>query len=256
MNCYFGTTLLFYTNGIEVRNFINDTLATGLAPTQLSGDWTDRGYGIVQGVLILPLPGFDTLFYIFHVDADWAPHGDVWVQNLFCTKVDMSANNGQGVILEKNTSVIYDTLAYGRIVATRHANGRDWWIIIPQFDSNQYYTILFTPNGIENIQTIEMGEPILTGGFQSSFSPNGKKYARIDIKYTGESEHKVTLYDFDRCTGAFTNFNSFTFTDWAFGGGGLAFSENSRFLYVTSWFNVYQFDLNASNIEATMIKVA
>ena len=159
-------------------------------------------------------------------------------------------------MLAKNVSIINDTLAYGRIVASRHANGRDWWIIVPQFDSNQYYTILFTSNGIEDIQTIEMGEQVLTGGFQSSFSPDGKKYARIDIKYAGESEHQVTLYDFDRCTGVFTNPISFTFIDLAFGGGGLAFSENSRFLYVTSWFNVYQFDLNASNIEATMIKVA
>ncbi|MCB0550405.1 MAG: PKD domain-containing protein, partial [Phaeodactylibacter sp.] len=254
--CDASGNLLFYTNGIEVRNFINDTLATGLAPTPLSEDWVGTGYGIVQGALILPLPESDSLFFIFHVDADWAPHAGVWVQNLFCTKVDMSANNGLGTMLAKNVSIINDTLAYGRIVASRHANGRDWWIIVPQFDSNQYYTILFTSNGIEDIQTIEMGEQVLTGGFQSSFSPDGKKYARIDIKYAGESEHQVTLYDFDRCTGVFTNPISFTFIDLAFGGGGLAFSENSRFLYVTSWFNVYQFDLNAPNIEATMIKVA
>ncbi|MCO6477226.1 MAG: PKD domain-containing protein [Phaeodactylibacter sp.] len=101
-----------------------------------------------------------------------------------------------------------------------------------------------------------MGEPVLTGSFQSSFSPDGTKYARIDIKYAGESEHRVTIYDFDRCTGEFTSFTSFTFIDLAFGGGGLAFSENSRFLYVTSWFNVYQFDLNVSNVEATKIKIA
>ncbi len=248
--------LLFYTNGIEARNFINNTIVTGLAPTPLSEDWVGTGYGIVQGALILPLPEFDSLFYIFHVDADWAPHGDVWVQNLFCTKVDMSANNGQGVVLEKNIPVVNDTLAYGRVVATRHANGRDWWIIVPQFDSNQYYTILFTSNGIGDIQTMEMGEPVLTGSFQSSFSPDGTKYARIDIKYAGESEHRVTISDFDRCTGEFTSFTSFTFIDLAFGGGGLAFSENSRFLYVTSWFNVYQFDLNVPNVEATKIKIA
>ncbi|MCO6493627.1 MAG: PKD domain-containing protein [Phaeodactylibacter sp.] len=254
--CDASGNLLFYTNGIEVRNFNNDTLATGLAPTQMSEQWDNNGYINPQGALILPVPGSDFLYYIFHEDRDWAPHGGSWVQNLFYTKVDMSANNGLGAAIEKNIPIINDTLAYGRIVATPHANGRDWWIVIPERDNNRYYSVLFTPDGIEKVKNVQIGDSIVTGGHQSSFSPDGAKYARIDIKYTGESEHRVTIYDFDRCTGEFTSFTSFTFIDLAFGGGGLAFSENSRFLYVTSWFNVYQFDLNVPNVEATMIKVA
>ncbi|MCB9267926.1 MAG: PKD domain-containing protein [Lewinellaceae bacterium] len=101
-----------------------------------------------------------------------------------------------------------------------------------------------------------MGDSIITGFHQSSFSPDGTKYARMDVKFIGESEHRVTIYDFDRCTGEFTSFTSFTFIDLALAAGGIAFSENSRFLYVIAWLNIYQFDLSASNIEATKIRVA
>ncbi|MCO6488105.1 MAG: PKD domain-containing protein [Phaeodactylibacter sp.] len=247
--------LLIYTNGLEIRNLNNDTLATGLAPTLLSQGWDNRGYFNAQGGLILPLPGLDSLYYVFYEDADWAPHGGAWVQNLFYTKISMPAN-GSGLALEKNVSIINDTLAFGRIVATRHANGRDWWIVVPERDNNRYYSVLFTPNGIEEIKNFQKGDSIVTGGHQSSFSPDGTKYARIDIRYAGESEHRVTIYDFDRCTGEFTSFTSFTFVDWAFGGGGIAFSENGRFLYVIAWMNIYQYDLSQSNIEATRIKVA
>ncbi|MCB9295253.1 MAG: hypothetical protein H6559_19350 [Lewinellaceae bacterium] len=111
-------------------------------------------------------------------------------------------------------------------------------------------------NGIESTRNFQFADTITTGYFQSCFSPDGKKYARIDIKYLGESEHRVTVYDFDRCTGEFTSFTSFTFVDWALGGGGIAFSENSRFLYVIAWLNIYQFDLTSSNVGATLLKVA
>ncbi|MCB9048202.1 MAG: PKD domain-containing protein [Lewinellaceae bacterium] len=248
--------LLFYTNGLEVRNFNNDTLVTGLAPTQMSEQWSNFGYINPQGTLILPLPESDSLYYVFHEDRDWAPHGGSWVQNLFCTKVDMAANNNAGIVLEKNVSVINDTLAYGRIVATRHANGRDWWIVAPERDNNRYYSVLFTSNGIEEIKNFQIGDSIVTGGHQSSFSPDGTKYARIDIKYAGESEHRVTIYDFDRCAGEFNGFTSFTFVDWAFGGGGIAFSENGQFLYIVAWMNIYQYDLRGVDIEATRIKIA
>ncbi|MCB0555617.1 MAG: PKD domain-containing protein [Phaeodactylibacter sp.] len=247
--------LLFYTNGIEIRNYNNDTLATNLAPTPLSQGWLHTGYPLSQGVLALPQPGTDSIYYVFHEDVDWAPYGGVWVRRLYYTKVDMGARQGQGEVIERDIPIIDDTLAYGRVVATRHANGRDWWVVVPELDNNAYYSILFTPRGIEEIKNFEIGDTVLTGISQSRFSPDGTKYARIDVTLVGDSEHQVSLYDFDRCTGLLTSFTTFSFEDTGFVSGGLAFSGNGRFLYPVAWLNIYQYDLWAADIAASKVKV-
>ena len=250
--------LLLYTNGTELRNVNNDTLTTNLAPTQLSQDWLNLGYPLIQGALLLSLPNSDSIYYLFHGERDWNPDGigSAWAQNLFITIINITANQGAGLVLKRDSSIISDTLALGRIVATRHANGRDWWIIIPELDNNFYYSILFTPEGVEQINNFQIGESIETGFAQSSFSPDGTMYARNDLKYVGEDiPHPITVYNFDRCSGVLTSPISFNFLDLGFISGGLAFSENSRFLYAMAWLGIYQYDLWADDIPASKIKV-
>ncbi|MCB9048208.1 MAG: PKD domain-containing protein [Lewinellaceae bacterium] len=249
--------LQFYTNGIEVRNFNNDTLATGLAPTQMSEGFQNSGYPNEQGALILPLPSFDSIYYIFHADREWAPQGGNRVENLYYTKVHMEANEGMGRVVEKNMPVIEDTLTYGRITATRHANGRDWWIMVPQYYSNSLYSFLFSSGGISNLDLQTIGETIPSGAGQFVFSPDGTKYIGLNVVHIGDAEdYHIHIYDFDRCSGRLSNPQYFAVTDVSFPGGGVAISENSRFLYVVTWMNIYQFDLSFPEIEATKIKIA
>ena len=248
--------LLCYTNGIEIRNFNHDSLAYNLAPTALSQGWLDSGYPIVQGSLFLPVPESDSIYYLFHEGAEWGGIEGVWIPNLFYTVVNMSANDGNGLVGQRNIPIVQDTLAFGRIVATRHANGRDWWVIVPKYTSNTYYSVLFTSDGIESVNSFQFGDTIQTGGFQSTFTPDGSKYLRMDITSVGENkEHKISLYDFDRSTGEFTSYQTFSFFDWSYGGGGLAVSENSRFVYATSIWSIYQYDLWAEDIAASKVKV-
>ena len=51
----------FYTNGIEVRNFINDTLATGLAPTNHLKIGLVPDMVLSKGALYLPESDFSLL---------------------------------------------------------------------------------------------------------------------------------------------------------------------------------------------------
>ena len=37
------------------------------------------------------------------------------------------------------------------LTAVKQANGIDWWIIVPQYLSNKYYTFKLTENGIQNL---------------------------------------------------------------------------------------------------------
>lgn len=162
-----------------------------------------------------------------------------------------------GRVVEKNISVIKDTLTYGRITAIRHANGRDWWIMVPQFYSNQIYSFLFSDDGISSLDLQAVGETIPSGAGQFVFSPDGTKYIGLNVVHIGDAEdYHVHIYDFDRCAGSLSNPQDFVVTDVSFPGGGVAISENSRFLYVVTWMNIYQFDLNFPEIEATKIKIA
>jgi hypothetical protein len=252
--CNSNGDLLLYTNGIELRNSNHDTLATNLAPTDLSQNWLDTGYPLSQGVLFLPLPQSDSIYYLFHADRELQDNGEEWTEKLYNTIINTEGNQEVGIVLEKENVIIDDTLAWGRIVSCRHANGRDWWVIVPERDNNFYYSILLTPEGIDQILHFQIGENFETGILQSQFSPDGNYYARVDIKYV-DDPYKVTIYRFDRCNGVFTSFKTFYFEDTAFVGGGAVFSESSRFLYAVAWLGVYQFDLLAEDVSASKIKV-
>ena len=139
--------------------------------------------------------------------------------------------------------------------AVKHANGKDWWIIYPRRNSNQFYVFLFTKDGIVDTLTQTIGDPSplqVEGYGQTTFSPLGDKM----IRYYPDLD--VRLYSFDRSTGVFTDYqtitlntgNSFDFD------GGCAISPSGQYLYIAALTNVYQFDLLAPEISATQTTVA
>ena len=249
-----------YTNGMELRNSLNDTLATGLGPSELSGDIGNDGYLMLQGAIFLVKPSADSMVYLFHEDREWAPDEYIdghWTQNLYYTKIDMSLNNSQGQVIEKNISLVQDTLRWGSLMAIRHANGRDWWLLDPEANTNQYYTLLFGPQGVEDISIQALGGTVMDGGGSAVFSPDGARYARLTIVNAGDdADHCLNIYDFDRCNGRLSNTVEIVFQDAAFAGEGIAISENGRFLYVIGFINIWQFDLLAGDIAASRTLVA
>ena len=81
------------------------------------------------------------------------------------------------------------------------------------------------------------------------FSPNGDKF----IKYDPVDD--VHIFDFDRSTGLLSNFVHISIQDSAFAGG-CAVSPNNRFLYITSEWDLYQFDLQADDIGTSQVHIA
>ncbi|MFQ5447627.1 MAG: hypothetical protein ACE5FF_11910, partial [Saprospiraceae bacterium] len=253
--------LLFYTNGIVVADATHQVMENGdsLNPGQTAYAWYEYGYIVQQGALILPIPGQDTLYYLFHSHREEGnvqiplPHSPFF----YYTLINMQGNSGKGTVLEKNVVVISDTLAVGKLTAVKHANGRDWWILVPERDRYSYHRLLLTPDSIVHlgIQPVEPVSGYGTGaaGFVA-FSPDGTKYARHDIRGF-PAGHFVRLYDFDRCTGLLSNQIHLPLTDTA-GVGGIAFSPDSRYLYVSSQELIYQYDVTTADVEATQTIVA
>src|SRR5690606_37804939 len=86
-------------------------------------------------------------------------------------------------------------------------------------------------------------------------SPDGQWYARFNWQgiIPDSSFATIEIYHFDRCSGLLSDRVSKTYDLSGLNGkpGGTAFSPNSRFLYVTRWDSVFQYDLHATDIIAS-----
>src|SRR5690606_34052923 len=103
-------------------------------------------------------------------------------------------------------------------------------------------------------ETQSLGMEIPHGLGQAVFSPDGTKcvhYSQVSMS----AGNFLNIYDFDRCTGLLFNPIHENIVDSAWSGG-VAISPNSRFLYVTSYDYIYQYDLWSYDILATKDTVA
>lgn len=243
--------LLFYTNGVYIADATNDTMqnGSGINPGAYS-NFVPDGHLIPQGALILKKPGNDSIYYVFHNTFDNYPAAVVYSFQLYLTVVNMNLNGGFGSVTTKNFPIITDTLNNGKITATRHANGRDWWVICHRANTNMYYKLLITPQGVASINSQNIGAIRQGDAGQSKFSPDGSKFAYYHY-FNG-----LDIMDFDRCTGDFSNCVSDVTLPFHPGNVGCEFSPNSQFLYVSNVFKVYQYDVTAANILSSRMEVA
>lgn len=255
INCTVGSisdkngNLLFISNGIYVANALDDTMlnGSGLNPASYTTSRNHWGLALPQGNLVIPFPNDSTKYYLFHETCDDVG-GTYATLFLYYSIIDMSLDGGLGAVIQKNTVLLNDSLVEGRIVACKHANGRDWWLFVHQFHSGMMYKYLITPQGISlpTMQDLFTPRDIWFG--QAVFSPQGDKFAYY------EPYGDLDIFDFDRCTGYFSNFTHININDSAFAGGA-AFSASGRYLYVSSVNYIYQFDMSATNIDSSRITV-
>jgi len=206
-------------------------------------------------MVILPLPNNDSLYYLFHKSVKYVPGppADAFVDKLLYTVISATSEDKQ--VLQKNIPLIEDDLATGEMLAVKHANGTDWWLITPRRNSNQFYIFRFTADGIVDTLTQTIGglpPPQEEGSGQNTLSPDGSLMVRY-YPY-----HPAMLYDFDRATGQFSNYRTIAIdfgTAWAFDGG-CAISPSGQYLYIAAMKRIYQFDLWANDISSTQTTVA
>lgn len=162
--------------------------------------------------------------------------------------MDTEGDNGLGVVLQKNQTVLSDTLCNGQFTAVKHANGSHWWAVIPENATNGYYIVLLDEAGphVHRKQHIGTVQDIKDWAGQAVFSPDGRFYARAD-GYSG-----LEVMEFDRCHGAFF---SPRHVELPLDEGallGAAISPNSRYLYVSSQLVLLQYDLLAPDLAASV----
>ncbi len=250
--------LLFFSNGCKVYNSEYQVMqdGSGLNPglAYSTGNCPNNGNTVPSGLLILPLPNDGNKYYIFHESKEFGTGVfSSHAAKLYYTLVDMEGDNGLGSVVEKNQVVLADTLSMV-MHAVKHENGQDWWVMVAESHRDTYFKVLFTENGIEGVTEQSIGgtpDPFGSGGGQACFSPDGNKYARY---VSGQS---IYLFDFDRGTSELGNFQELFFVDTVpdFLFGGIAISPNSRFLYMCTTTQLWQFDLEAPDIQASRVLV-
>jgi hypothetical protein len=194
-------------------------------------------------------PAFSDSQYV-----DCQVNGDCFFDLLLYNIIDMNANAGAGKVV-KRMEVLMDSasLSKTQMMACRHANGKDWWLLKQGGDSNIVYKFLFTQDSVYNYGFQKFDSPVwgkwdIKG--QSVFKQDGSQYATtVQGNLTGE----VFIADFDRCYGILSNPkviaapegsqynpNFPNYTERL--PEGLAYSPNGQFLYIVTQFNIYQYD--------------
>nr|MBK9650855.1 hypothetical protein [Bacteroidota bacterium] len=252
--------ILFYSNGGWVASADGDTMLNGeeLYLGSNPKSYKDLGFANVNSQVILPYPDSSNKYILFHQTASLV--NPSFSTELLYTIIDMTLDSGRGAIIQKNTIALSDSLMFG-IYACKHANGRDWWLNVLKEVSNEIYTLLLSPAGIDTVFSQHLNVPIHRSWYiqPGAFSPDGNKFAYIVTKNVGNTAipwvRDLRLFDFDRCNGNFSKVVNFDLQD-TFPGIGICFSSNSRFLYTAKYFRISQFDVQASNIEASRQFVA
>jgi hypothetical protein len=149
--------------------------------------------------------------------------------------------------LLKNDTILRDTLNWG-IGACKHANGRDWWVVVQKQNSDVIFKILLTPFGIQSISSQQLNVPVSYYNVTNlTFSPDGNKFS-YHVYDTVSVDNSVLLFDFDRCSGIFSNPNVIPITLhnylW-----GLTFSPNSQLLYTCTSNNIFQINVNTLSVD-------
>ncbi len=230
--------LILYTDGLQVWNASHHLIING---SNLKG-----GHSSTQSALIVPQPDSDSIFYIFTVEE--AINSNM---SLHYSVVNSKASGGIGEVVQKN--VFLTNPVCEKLTAVEHYNGRDIWVIVRLWDSNEYHTYLVTENGVDPIPVVNstgrwinsLNMTIFAAVGSMKISPDGKYLATA---YFGDTGY-VALHQFNDVTG---DINNPIFLDSLPNSYGVEFSLSSRYLYVSNTSNsLHQFDITANDIKAS-----
>lgn len=251
--------VLFYSNGQVIfdknNQYIEDTINYSYELPLNCNQWENSNRGNqqmaipsgllgMQRILILPVHNF---YYAIYNTGNRC-NGSLIYRTLF-SKIEVNEDLPNGRLVTKD-KIIHNYTTITSLHVVRHGNGRDWWIVSFTDGFDSLVTTLLTHKGIENVSTAKSGYTQKAEGTigQIVFSPDGNQLA----VYTGNTLFSSTgggfaLWDFDRCSGTISNMRNVV-EEQEFLANGVAFSQDSRYLYLANGPKFWQYDVKSSNI--------
>ena len=112
-----------------------------------NGDDLEGHRGASQGVIAVQKPGSNNIYYVFTTGF---VQGSTYQVGLYYSVVDMNLDGGLGAVTEeKNVLMVEAWDAIDKILAVKHENREDIWIITRKFNEDGYASFLLTENGIK-----------------------------------------------------------------------------------------------------------
>ncbi len=229
--------LLYYTDGFRVWGE-DHQLVPGLE--EINRDnyfWnSSTGFNVAQQIIILPNePNYNFIYTFFD-----KPLADTVVRPNVLRSTLISKEGSKSKIYHNDLNIDTNRYSFGMLTATRHANGRDWWLVAPLMYSPDLLVYLIQKNLIRFHHREKFNLPTASNGTGSAcFSPNGRYYASVNFYPQYKTGGLLTIYDFDRCEGKLRNKRTNYLQDWG-GTSGLAFSQNSKYLYYNTLWSLYR----------------
>ena len=205
--------VIFSTDGVRVYDR-NDAEIIIPVPPGIGGESS-----ATQSALIMPVPGDETLYYIFTTQEVHGGYGYELRYSLY----DIKLNGGNGGLVE------FNQLLFSR--STERITGNANWLVAHEYGNNSFRAYLITPFGIGNPVISSIGsDHLITDEF------NGQGYMELG----GQNQLVVALpsfnvsnflefFNFDNTTGEVTNFRSVNLTSTAEQVYGVEFSGNKVF---------------------------
>ena len=245
-------SLLFYSNGQSVFN-ANHVIMQ-------NGNTVGPGNTLTQNIIV-PKPGSNTLYYLFspQIQAFGGP-GIVKYST-----IDMSLNSGLGAVVSSNI-ILRDTIGRRgteKLMAVKHANGTDIWLIGHDYNNNKFFAYLITASGINAVPVESSVGPVITDPpNQSHFPAIGELKASPDgtkLGFTCIGNGLTAVFQFNNATGIVSNPILLDTNDGGIScsGYGVSFSPDNSKFYVNSTVQIsntgpylvklFQFDLASWN---------
>ncbi len=234
--CDINGQLLFYSNGVTVYNRKHEVM--------LNGDNLAGNTSSVQSCLIVPVPGNDSIYYIFTSDA----LENNYARGYRYSVVNMHKDNGNGEVIAKN--ILLQASCTERLTAARHADGVSVWVITNDNSSNTFRTWLINCNGLQPTPVVSnsgvvLDQDIVSNTGMMKISPDGKQLCQTHFPAHEFDPNFAQLFDFDNATGMLSNPRSINFPDAQF--LSCEFSPDSKLLYL-----VRTFDQAIDQVEAKL----
>jgi large repetitive protein len=198
-----------------------------------------------QGSLIVPWPGRDSLFILFHIHHDF---NNNFQSLLYYSIINMNLNGGLGDVQQANIPLLGGQDVCLKLTASLHCNKKEVWVVGHLRNSDKYFTLAVTAAGVSTTPLYSTCNMIpdgigITGRDENHYgtmkiSALGSKLAaaHLGMDFT-------ELCDFDNQTGMVSNpkklyvkpaYVNYYPTLSGFGTLAVDFSPTGERLYVTS----------------------
>lgn len=242
------------SNGMDIYNRNGSLIQNGGNLVDCQTYYTSSGSSADQSSIFLPVKN-NKCYYFFPTVSDsmynaWKTPNSIkgGFDRFYYNEIDIYGNGGLGKVTKRKVKLLDSVeLCQSQMMACKHGNGSDWWLI-KKGRGNKLYIFQITQDSVYNkgIQQIPFTYfPYWEWEGQMVFNNEGSKWATTDW-----SDKQVYIADFDRCYGTFTNFENILPPPQLISGtdtdklvSGLCFSPNGKYLYVAKENSILQYDL-------------